>query len=310
MKLLGDGNEPFHILIDWHAAISLISLIGIRWRGDDQIHRSIRSRLQDFPAIAGNQFISPFSAHRAQSTDLMSNWPIAYLLATTFAASFALAGPSTRPHGQWHSLDYGELMLRDFHNAPYPHPSRSSGFKTFGPEHYQDSTVGIVIPKSFKPTQRVDLIVHFHGHRNYVENVLDQYRLPDQVLGSGCNAILIVPQGPKDAADSGFGRMEDEGGFQALVREVLEFLHDEKKISTTTIGRIALTAHSGGYKAVSAICSRGGLRDNITDVLLFDASYGDLDGFADWIKLGGERRLVSIFTAHLAPANFELLTLL
>jgi hypothetical protein len=45
-------------------------------------------------------------------------------------------------------------------------------------------------------------------------------------------------------------------------------------------------------------------------VLLFDASYGGLENYADWIKLGGDRRLVSIFTAHLAPANFELLTLL
>ena len=27
----------------------------------------------------------------------------------------------------------------------------------------------------------VDLIVHFHGHHNYVENVLDRYQLPDQL---------------------------------------------------------------------------------------------------------------------------------
>jgi|SRR5581483_3161571 len=221
-----------------------------------------------------------------------------------------LAGPSTRPHNEWHTLDYGQLMLRDFKNAPYPHPSREKGFKTFGPEHYQDSTVGIVIPRTFKPGNSVDLIVHFHGHRNYVENVLDRYRLPDQVVASGCNAILIVPQGPKDAADSGFGRMEDQGGFEALMREIVDYLHDEKKIPTTTIGRVVLTSHSGGYNAVSAICARGGLRENITDVLLFDSSYGGLENYADWIKLDHDRRLVSIFTAHLAPANFELLTLL
>ena len=43
-------------------------------------------------------------------------------------------------------------------------------------------------------------------------------------------------------------------------------------------------------------------------MLLFDSSYGELEGFADWIKLDHDRRLVSIFTAHLAPANFELMT--
>jgi hypothetical protein len=140
--------------------------------------------------------------------------------------------------------------------------------------------------------------------------VLDHYRLPEQVVASGCNAILIIPQGPKDAADSGFGRMEDDGGFEALMREIVEYLHAEKKIPTTTIGQIVLTAHSGGYNAVAAICDHGGLRENITDVLLFDASYGGLEHYADWIALGHDRRLVSIFTAHLAPANFELLTLL
>ncbi len=232
------------------------------------------------------------------------------LLPAFFLCASALAGPSTQPHGQWHSVDYGELMLRDFKNAPYPHPSREKGFRTFGPEHYQDSTVGIVIPKNFKPSDKVDLIVHFHGFHNYVENVLDEYELPDELNKSGVNAILIVPQGPKDAADAGIGKLEDKGGFEALLREIVEFLHDEKKIPTTTIGKVVITSHSGGYNAVSIICARGGLRDNITDVLLFDSSYGGLENFADWIKLDHDRRLVSIFTAHLAPANFELLTML
>jgi hypothetical protein len=119
-----------------------------------------------------------------------------------------------------------------------------------------------------------------------------------------------VPQGPRDAADSGFGAMEDAGGFEAMVREVIAFLHAEKKIPTTRVGHITLTAHSGGYNAVSAICAKGGLDDNITDVLLFDASYGGLERFADWTAAGKNRRLISIFTAHLAPANFELLALL
>jgi hypothetical protein len=233
-------------------------------------------------------------------------WFAAILVASLSAPVFA--GPSTQPHDQWHSVEYGELMLRDFKNAPFPHPSRAKGYRDFGPEHYQDSTIGIVIPKTFKPSDSVDLIVHFHGFHNYVENVLDKYQLPDQLIASGCNAILIVPQGPKDAADAGFGKLEDAGGFERLIKEIVEYLHDEKKIPTTNIGRIVLTTHSGGYKVTSLILQRGGLRDHITDTLLFDSSYGELEGFADWIKLGHDRRLVSIFTAHLAPANFELLT--
>jgi hypothetical protein len=243
------------------------------------------------------------------------NAACAACIAIALLATTAFAGPSTQPHGQWHKLDYGELMLRDFKAAPFPHKSREQGWtnragEKFAPEKYQDGTIGIVIPRTFVPGDSVDLVVHFHGHRNYVENVLDEYHLPEQLVDSGKNAILIVPQGPKDVPDSNFGKMDDAGGFEAMVREVVSFLHDEKKIPTTKIGHVVVTAHSGGYNAVSAICARGGLRDEITDVLLFDASYGGLENYADWIKLGGDRRLVSIFTAHLAAANFEVLTLL
>jgi hypothetical protein len=104
--------------------------------------------------------------------------------------------------------------------------------------------------------------------------------------------------------------MEDAGGFEALVKDIVKFLYDEKKISTREIGRIVITAHSGGYKAASAVVAVGGLTDQITDVLLFDASYGGLDRFADWIAGGKDRRLISIFTAHLASANVELMAML
>jgi hypothetical protein len=237
----------------------------------------------------------------------------ALCLILTFAVQ-AADQPTSRPTGKWIDESGAQVMLRPFAHAPYPHASRANGFKgsteSFGPEHYQDSTIAIVIPKQFKPTRSVDLVVHFHGHRNHVDKVLTQYDMIDQLQKSGRNAILIVPQGPYDAADSGFGKMEDAGGFEAMVREVVEYLYAQKKIPTTDIGHIVLTAHSGGYNAASMICARGGLADHITDVLLFDSSYGGLENFAHWIAQDHDRRLVSIFTAHLAPANFELLTLL
>ena len=90
----------------------------------------------------------------------------------------------------------------------------------------------------------------------------------------------------------------------------LKFLYDEKKLPTQQIGRIVITAHSGGYKAASAVVAVGGLSDHITDVLLFDASYGELQRFAGWIAAGKDRRLISIFTAHLASANVELMVML
>jgi hypothetical protein len=245
------------------------------------------------------------------------------LILTLLLAPVTRAGPSSQPHGAWFTNPWGDqLILRDFAAAPFPHPSRADGFtakngtKYSADEHYRDSTVGVVIPHTFDASSpAIDLVVHFHGHANYVENVLDKYRLPEQLAASGKRStIVLVPQGPREVPDSNFGKLsEDAGALDALVDEVISYLRDQKKISpSATVGRIAITAHSGGYDAAGAVVSRGAAKfaDHITDVILFDATYGRLESFADWIKGGRERRLVSIFTGHLAGENFELMTLL
>lgn len=217
---------------------------------------------------------------------------------------------------QWVTSSEGQLLLRWFKNAPYPHPSRADGFKTgdkvfSAAEHYSDSTVGIFIPKGFKPRPATDFVVHFHGHNNHVSRVFQQFDLQKQFVKSGLNAVLVVPQGPKDATDSGCGRLDlDSGAFKALMEEITRFLYADGKLRSEKIGRIALTAHSGGYRVTSQILDHGGMEPNITDVLLFDASYGNLNGFADWCSRVKGRRLVSIFTDHLAGENVWLMSLL
>lgn len=229
------------------------------------------------------------------------------------ASILMMMNPTTQP--AWTTTDHGQLILRSFASAPFPHPSRTDGWKykeTVYPaeKHYNDSTIGIFIPRTFEPSEQVDIVVHFHGWGNHVQNVFSGFDLQNQMIKSGKNAILIVPQGPKDASDSGSGKMEDPGGFERLIREVVAFLKQEGKITTENIGKIVIGGHSGGYKALGFICQHGGLRENITDVILYDASYGQLDLFAEWCQLGGERRLISIFTEHLASENFQLMTLL
>ena len=228
-------------------------------------------------------------------------------------AVVALAGNSfgqTKP--AWQQLPEGQLILRPFENAPYPHSSRENGFKNFPRDpHYVDSTVGIFIPADYQPGDAVDYIVHFHGHTNHVSNVFEKYKLPQQLVAAKVNAILIVPQGPKDAADSGDGKLElDPGGFEKLINEVTDYLNVEGKIRTKQIGKIALTAHSGGYKVTAAILHHGGLADHITDAILLDASYGSLEWFADWCNADPNHRLVSLFTDHLADENQQLTALL
>lgn len=227
----------------------------------------------------------------------------------------AMPASANGAEAQWQKTPEGDVILRPFANAPYPHKSREGGFKggktAYGPEHYTDSTVGIVVPAGYTPGDAVDYVVHFHGHLNHVANVLTKYKLARQLVDAKVNAILIVPQGPKDAADSGGGKLElDPGGFAKLIEEVTAYLEAEGKIKTTNVGRIALTAHSGGYKVTAAILHHGGMEKQITDVILLDASYGSLEWFAEWCKASSEHRLVSLFTDHLADENAAIMKLL
>ena len=141
------------------------------------------------------------------------------LIATGLIAVVEAAGPSTKPSSKpaWQHTANGDLILRPFEHAPYPHKSRENGFtydsKKFPRDpNYVDSTVGIVIPPGYKPGDTVDYVVHFHGWGNHVSKVISQYKLMPQLVAADLNAILIVPQGPKDASDSGGGKLElDEG---------------------------------------------------------------------------------------------------
>src|SRR5262245_21803897 len=106
-----------------------------------------------------------------------------------------------------HYANRGELLITQMVSAPFPHPKRAQGHtykeQLFSAgEHYSNSTVAVFIPKGFRNTGQIDFVVHFHGWRNTATNALGRYELVDQLCDSGCNAVLVVPQGPCEAPDS------------------------------------------------------------------------------------------------------------
>ena len=200
--------------------------------------------------------------------------------------------------------DRGEFIVGPFASAPFPHPARAEGHKYkeevfSAQDHYSDSTVAIFIPKGFRETGQIDFVVHFHGWRNHVENVLEHYKLIEQLVESGRNAVLIVPQGPRDAADSFGGKLEDPDGFKRFMDEVVKTLREKSALKQKSfrVGRIVLSGHSGGYGVISSILDHGGLTGPVREVWLFDALYGRTDKFLAWVNRG-EGRLIDIYTEN------------
>jgi len=198
----------------------------------------------------------------------------------------------------------GQLIVTQFVTAPFPHPARANGYKYHdqfysAKDHYSDSTVAIFVPKNFHATGPVDLVVHFHGWNNTVASTFDHYQLAQQLVASGKNVVLVVPEGPHNAPDSFGGKLEDTNGFKNFVGEVLTTLQADGVISATNsaLGDIILSGHSGGYNVMSEILDHGGLSQNIREVWLFDALYGGTENFLAW-QQAQKGRLVDIYTDH------------
>src|SRR3990172_651579 len=183
---------------------------------------------------------------------------------------------------------YGEVLISELSSAPFPHQKRMNGHtydnKNYSFEdHYNDSTVLIFIPKGYRPEQKTNFVIHFHGWNNNVDSVLSQFKLIEQFSESRKNAILVVTQGPKNSPDSFGGKLEDENGFRNLMNEIIEVFYQKKIISSKSIGDIILPGHSGGYRVISYILLRGGLTENIKEVFLFDGLYGQIEKYTHWL---------------------------
>lgn len=228
--------------------------------------------------------------------ELMRLW---FLLAVgVFSVESGWAQGATNAYAE-----FGQLLLLHLPTAPFPHPARAEGHKYqnqnfSAAEHYQDDTVGVFIPKGFKAEGKVDFMIHFHGWRNHVENVLSHYQLIQQFVESGRNAILVVPQGPYEAPDSFGGKLEDPRGFERFMKSVLDSLEQQKILQQPTLGSVALSGHSGGYHVIAAILDHGGLTDHIREVWLFDGLYGGTDKYLAWFEGATNRRFIDIYTEH------------
>lgn len=220
--------------------------------------------------------------------------------------ALALVGFATAIRAQsWTNeyAPYGKLFVVKLDTAPFPHPARAQGHK-YGTnfysaeKNYSDNSVGIFVPKGFRRTDKVDFVVHFHGWRHHVENTFSIYHLVPQFVDSKRNAILIVPQGPYDAADSFDGKMDDINGFNRFMVDVRNTLQQDGIIGTEPIGDIILSGHSGGYGAMSPITAHGGMNDHIKEIFIFDALYAGTENFMSWFDHNPNRRMINIYTAH------------
>jgi hypothetical protein len=199
--------------------------------------------------------------------------------------------------------DHGAVIfhMQSSHTS-FPDSSRFNGHignQVFysAADHYSDSQVLIIAPKNLHANQKVDLIFWFHGWHNNIDSAAAYYQLTRQLITSGMNAVLVLPEAAKDAADSYGGKLEKPGVFRALVADVLKELKNKKLIGVNCeSGHILLGGHSGGGEVISYIVENGQIE--INEVVLFDALYDGTEKFMVWIKADTVHRFIHLYTDY------------
>jgi hypothetical protein len=224
-----------------------------------------------------------------------------HLLVAAYFALLSTVRSETLPE---HYAQQGQLLLVRLPTAPFPHPQRAEGHKYkeqffSAAGHYTNDTVAIFIPHGFRETGSIDFVVHFHGWQNNVEGVLKKYQVIEQIIASGRNVVLVVPQGPYNASDSFGGKFEDQDGFRRFMKDVMDMLRHKSTLKNKefTLGNIILSGHSGGYQVISSIVDHGGLTEHVKEVWLFDALYARTDKFLAWWD-NSHGRLIDLYTEH------------
>lgn len=160
--------------------------------------------------------------------------------------------------------------------------------------HYDDSSVLLVVPPGLHAGKTVDLVFWYHGWHNNIDTALRFYGLADQFAASGRNAVLVLPEAAKNAADSYGGKMGQDGMFKLLVSDVLSELKRSGLVGRDVLaGHVLLAGHSGAYLVIADILEHG--QQPVDEVYLFDALYGHEQTYLTWM-LADSHHFIHWFT--------------
>jgi hypothetical protein len=220
-------------------------------------------------------------------------------LPTLSATGFARAGVTPKPLLRSLATDaLGTTLVLGLPEAPFAGLS------------YGDDTVIVFVPRRYRfhAEEGVPALVHFHGHNSTAERAIAAHALREQLVDSRQNAVLIVPQLARFAADSSCGRLAQPRGLARLLENAISStarlgrssLGESRFPARAEPGRVCLSAHSGGFHAAACSLRTGGV--DVSETYLFDALYAEREVFRDWVlerrgePASSRHKLVSYFT--------------
>jgi len=186
-----------------------------------------------------------------------------------------------------------------------------SGRVYWADETYSDRRSLIHIPKGFDIARPAMLVLFFHGHGAKIDrDVWQRQQLPQQLDGSGMNAVLVAPQFAVDARDSSIGRFWQAGAMKRYLDEAARHLArlygDPAAAAQFAELPVLVVGYSGGFVPAAFALGQPGVSERVAGVVLLDGVYGHVGTFAEWIRQSPQSFLVSGYSRFTQKGNDQL----
>lgn len=174
-------------------------------------------------------------------------------------------------------------------NAMFP-----DGIKPSNDNRYNDNSTIILIPKSFKKNQAFQLFFWFHGWGNNINQTLESFKLEEELIASGINAILVLPEAAKNANDSYAGKWEKANVFSTYLNELKDFLNNKSLIEAEQPHSLIFAGHSGAANVLTRLMQHN--THHVKGVLLFDAINYEVDKIANFLQQSTTTKFITLFS--------------
>ncbi len=172
-------------------------------------------------------------------------------------------------------------------NAKYP--SNDSRFN--------DNSCLVYVPKHFNKNKPWNFMLWFHGWNNNIQSTIEQFKLREQIVLSGANVILIMPEGVKNGNDSYCGNWEQANYFNYFMEDVKLKLKSEKIVDKITAeNQLIIAGHSGASRALVQVMDYSSI--TIKAILMFDAIYNHETNIIKCLKKFSSCKLINLHTSR------------
>lgn len=191
-------------------------------------------------------------------------------------------------------ISYGQKLgsqkfIFNSNNCMFP-----DGIKPSTDNRYNDNSTLILIPKSFKKNQAFQLFFWFHGWGNNINQTLESFKLEEELVASGINAILILPEAAKNANDSYAGKWEKANNFNLYLNDLKTYLANKNLIETSQPHSLIIGGHSGAANVITRILQHS--HHHIKGILLFDALSYETTLTANYLAKNTSTKCINLYS--------------